>query len=515
LKYFITTAIDYTNAPPHIGHAYEKVFADTIGRYHRLVDGAAFFLTGVDQHGQKVQQAAQKEGVAPMEFAQRVTDKFLELWNKLGIQKDGWAATTDPRHKRAVQKVLQALYEKGELYKAKYSGYYSVGQEQFLTDKDRNEKGEFGSEWGEIVFIEEENWYFQLAKHKEWLREFVERHEDFVIPAFRRPELLNAIDRLGGDLCVSRPKERLSWGIEFPFDPDYVTYVWFDALLNYITFAGYLADPDAGLPNFKELWPCRGHIIGKDILIPAHGIYWPIMLHAIGFSDDEMPRLVVHGWWNFSGAKMSKSVGNVVDPALLVERLGADPIRYYLLRDMVIGQDADFSDDRLIARYNAELANDLGNLLNRTINMSQRYRSGVLRSTQISDPDLTSIRESAGMTITRYKQAFEAYQVHLALEAVRELVAKANALVELKAPWKLAKEPASAELLDGVLYALTETCRILALLVSPIIPASSTKMLAQLKAENVNRLAWGELTTGHQIGSPSPVFPRIELSVEE
>lgn len=514
MKYFITTAIDYTNAAPHIGHAYEKIFADTIGRYHRLVHGSAFFLTGVDQHGQKVQQAAQKEGVAPMEFAQRVTDKFLDLWNKLEIQNDGWAATTDPRHKRAVQQVLQALYAKGELYKAKYSGYYSVGQEQFLTDKDRNEKGEFGSEWGQIVFLEEENWYFRLARHKDWLKEFVERREDFVIPAFRRQELLHAIGRLSGDLCVSRPKERLSWGIEFPFDQDYVTYVWFDALLNYITFAGYLADPDAGLPDFKELWPCRGHIIGKDILIPAHGIYWPIMLHAIGFSDDEMPRLVVHGWWNFSGAKMSKSLGNVVDPALLVERLGPDPLRYYLMRDMVIGQDADFSDDRLITLYNAELANDLGNLLNRTINMSQRYRSGVLRPTQVADSDLASIREIAGRTITRYKEAFGDYQVHLALEAVRELVAKANALVELKAPWKLAKDPASAQLLDEVLYTLAETCRILALLVSPIIPSSSTKMLAQLNAEKINRPAWGELKTGHQIGAPSPVFPRIELSGE-
>jgi methionyl-tRNA synthetase len=510
VKYFITTAIDYTNAPPHIGHAYEKIFADTIGRYHRLVDGTAFFLTGVDQHGQKVQQAAQREGIAPMEFAQRVTDKFLELWDKLGIQKDGWAATTDPRHKRAVQKVLQVLYEKGELYKAKYSGYYSVGQEQFLTDKDRNEKGEFGSEWGQIVFIEEENWYFRLAKHKDWLKAFVEAREDFVIPAFRRAELLNAIDRLGGDLCVSRPKERLSWGIEFPFDSGYVTYVWFYALLNYITFSGYLAEADSGLPNFKELWPCRGHIIGKDILIPAHGIYWPIMLHAIGFADDEMPRLVVHGWWNFSGAKMSKSVGNVVDPALLIERFGPDPIRYYLMRDMIIGQDGDFSEDRLVALYNAELANDLGNLLNRTINMSQRYRSGVLRSTQVADRDLAAIREGVGTTVTRYKQAFESYQVHLALETVRELVAKANALVELKAPWKLAKDPGSAELLDEVLYTLAETCRILALLASPIIPASSSAMLAQLNAGKAASLAWGELTTGHRIGAPSPVFPRIE-----
>jgi methionyl-tRNA synthetase len=510
VKYFITTAIDYTNGDPHIGHAYEKILADVIARYHRQFDGPTFFLTGVDQHGQKVQQAAQKNGVQPMEFVQKITAKFLALWEKLEIQKDGWAETTDPRHKHAVRKVLQSLYERGELVKAKYSGYYSVRQEQFLTDKERNEAGEFGPEWGEVIFLEEQNWYFLLEKHKQWLLNFVETQPDFVIPAFRRTELVNAIARISGDLCVSRPKERLSWGIEFPFDPDYVTFVWFDALLNYVTFAGYLSHGDSSLPNFKELWPCKAHIIGKDILVPAHGIYWPIMLHAMGFPDEEMPRLLVHGWWNVAGAKMSKSLGNVVDPDLLAGKYGADALRYYLMRDNVVGQDSDFSEERLLVRYHSDLANGLGNLVNRTINMSQRYRGGLLASASVQDADAESIRELAGSVINRYREAFERFEVQNAIEAVWELVTRANAFVEQKAPWKLAKEPEQAALLDAVLYTLAETTRLLALLTSPVIPRSSARILEQLGAETFRTLGWGGLPPGHRLGTPSPIFPKIE-----
>ncbi len=509
-KYFVTTAIDYTNAAPHIGHAYEKVLADVITRYRRVAGQPAFFLTGVDQHGQKVQQAAQREGIAPFQFAQRVTDSFLDLWDKLSIQYDGWAATTDPRHKRAVQNVLQALFEKGELYKEKYSGYYSIRQEQFLTDKDRDSEGEFGPEWGEVILLEEENWYFRLAKHKAWLKQFVQGRSDFVIPEFRRLELLNAIDRIAGDLCVSRPRERLSWGIEFPFDPEYVTYVWFDALLNYVTFAGYLAEAGGGLPDFAELWPCQAHIIGKDIMVPAHGIYWPIMLHAMGFSDRQMPRLLVHGWWNVSGAKMSKSLGNVVDPLLLTEKYGADALRYYLMRDIITGQDADFSEARLALRYNTDLANDLGNLVNRTINMAQRYRSGTLRKANVIDADLERLEAIARSMIEKYREAFEQFQPHAALEKVWELVAAANALVEQKAPWKLAKDPAASDLLDSVLYTLAESARLLAQCMSPIIPSASTSILRQLNAKNETGFTWGVLVDGHRVGTPSPVFPRIE-----
>jgi methionyl-tRNA synthetase len=511
VKYFITTAIDYTNGEPHIGHAYEKILADVIARYHRDFGGPTFLLIGVDQHGQKVQQAAQKSDVQPMEFARGVTEKFLALWKKLGIQNDGWAATTDPRHKKTVRKVLQSLYEKGELTKAKYAGYYSVRQEQFLTDKERNATGDFGPEWGEVILLEEENWYFPLVKHKEWLKNFVETHPDFVIPNWRRNELLNAIERLSGDLCVSRPKERLSWGIEFPFDSDYVTFVWFDALLNYVSFAGYLSDNDPSLPNFHELWPCKAHIIGKDILVPAHGVYWPIMLHAMGFSDEQMPRLVVHGFWNMAGAKMSKSLGNTIDPDKLADKYGADVLRYYFMRDNIVGQDSDFSEENLVKRNNSDLANDLGNLVNRTISMSQRYRNGRIDCPELNDPELNEIRDLAQSAIGRYRAAFERFEVHSAMEIAWELVARANSLVEQKAPWKLAKEPAQSELLNAVLYALAETVRLLSLLMSPVIPAASEKILAQLEAGNFRELQWGGLPSGHQLGKPIPIFPRIEL----
>jgi methionyl-tRNA synthetase len=285
--FYITTAIDYTNGAPHLGHAYEKVLADVIARYQRLKGEEVYFLTGVDQHGQKVQQKAEEAGINPATFATKTTKLFLNLWKKLGVQYDGWAETMDERHKACVQAILTDLNERGELYKKSYKGFYSVKQEQFLTDRDRNEAGEFGPEWGQVEERDEENWYFRLSAHAEWLKGFVEKHPDFVTPAIRRNELVGALANSGElDLCISRPKERLRWGIEFPFDPDFVTYVWFDALINYISFAGYRAKEGSGLPDFKKLWPCAAHVIGKDILVPAHGVYWPCMLHAMGFADE-------------------------------------------------------------------------------------------------------------------------------------------------------------------------------------------------------------------------------------
>ncbi|MBR4309409.1 MAG: class I tRNA ligase family protein, partial [Akkermansia sp.] len=271
--FYITTAIDYTNGSPHIGHAYEKVLADVLARWHRMCGEPTYFLTGVDQHGQKVQQKAEEAGISPQQYADTVTERFIALWKRLGLQYDGWAATTDPRHEACVQKILTNLRDKGCLYKKAYKGFYSVRQEQFLTDKERGEDGNFGPEWGQVIELEEENWYFNLTAHIDWLKNFVNTHPDCVQPEFRRQDLLMAIERATNDLCISRPKDRLSWGIPLPFDPDFVTYVWFDALINYISFAGYLADADAGLPEFGKLWPAACEVIGKDILIPAHGIY--------------------------------------------------------------------------------------------------------------------------------------------------------------------------------------------------------------------------------------------------
>ncbi len=515
-KFFITTAIDYTNAAPHIGHAYEKVLADTLARYHRLKGDPTYYLTGVDQHGTKVKQAAEKEGIAPREFADRVTAKFLSLWETLGISRDGWASTTDLRHIRAVQSILQSLYDKGELYKARHEGFYSVRQEQFLTEKERGPDGNFGPEWGEVVRIEEENWYFKLASHRDWLLGFLQSHGDFVTPAFRRSELVNAVEKIGGDLCISRPKERLSWGIEIPFDPGFVTYVWFDALINYISFAGYPACGDGSLPDFATLWPCDAHVIGKDILVPAHGIYWPIMLHAMGFADDQMPRLLVHGWWNIGGAKMSKSLGNSVDPAVLADKYGPDALRYYLLRDIATGQDADFSEERLRIRYNSELANDTGNLLNRTLNMAARYRGGKLRRLPASDPAGATLDESACRVAGEYVAAMDAFQPQAALESVAHLVSEANGYVETSAPWKLAKDPAASDRLDAVLYRLAETLRLVGVLLLPALPRAAEGLFGQLcwtpPADMVlHDLVKSVLPDGHTLGAPVPLFPRIEM----
>ena len=509
--FFITTAIDYTNGAPHIGHAYEKVLTDAIAHHRRLRGESVFFMTGVDQHGQKVQQSAAKQGIEPAEFVARITELFVALWKKLDIRYDVWAATVEDLHKHCVQGMLQRLWDEGKFYKATQSGHYSVRQEQFLTEKERGPDGEFGPEWGEVVLIEEENYYFKLAEHRQWLLDLIDKRSaagnPIVVPDFRVAELRNAVEKLAGDLCISRPKSRLTWGIELPFDRDFVTYVWFDALSNYISFAGYDAAPGADLSLFKSRWPAL-HVIGKDILAPPHGIYWLIMLHALGFTDEEMPTLLVHGWWNIAGAKMSKSLGNIVDPSELVDRYGRAATRYYLLSDIATGRDADFSNERLEQRYNTELANSLGNLLNRTLNMAKRYRSGVLK--QSDSPLAEFIQEKT----KAWDAAMEAFHVQTAIEALMEIVIRCNAYVEETAPWKLAKDPAQADKLDEVLYSLSESLRIVSILLLPILPEESNALRAQLNWSGEPTLAntaWGLLPDAHQLGEPVPLFPRIEV----
>ncbi len=513
--FFITTAIDYTNGAPHIGHAYEKILADAIARYQRLSGREVFYLTGVDQHGQKVQQSAQQRGIEPAEFVDGITELFLALWKKLDLKYDAWAATTSDVHKSCVQAILQRLWDEGKFYKASQSGYYSVRQEQFLTDKERGPDGEFGEEWGEVVLIEEENYYFKLAESRQWLLDLIETRtrsaNPIVIPEFRVAELRNAVEKLSGDLCISRPKSRLTWGIELPFDSDFVTYVWFDALVNYISFAGYNAAPGADLTDFQAKWPAV-HVIGKDILIPPHGIYWPIMLHALGFTDDQIPALLVHGWWNIAGTKMSKSLGNIVDPSALAEKYGCAALRYYLLSDIATGRDADFSNDRLVQRYNTDLANSLGNLLNRTLNMAKRYRAGALRRMDSPLADFTTEKAAT------YKKQMETFQLQSALESVMEIVTRCNAYVEETAPWKLAKDPEQADKLDEVLYTLSEALRIVSILMTPIIPREADAIRAQLNwtgPVSMEQSTWGLLPDGHVLGEPVPLFPRIEATPAE
>ena len=521
--FLITTAIDYTNSAPHIGHAYEKILADVIARYQRLKGEDVFFLTGVDQHGQKVQQSAEREGVPPEQFVAGVTEQFIALWDKLGVCYDAWAATTDPLHKQCVQAMLQRLFDEGKIYKDKQVGFYSVRQEQFLTDKDRNEAGEFGPEWGEVEQREEENYYFKLNDHKEWLLQFLRAHPNFVSPPFRQTELANAVEKLTGDLCISRPKSRLSWGIELPFDRDYVNYVWFDALSNYISFIGY--DPGLSSINdqpstFRDKWPAL-HVIGKDIMVPAHGIYWPIMLHALGFPDDQMPTLLVHGWWNISGAKMSKSLGNVVDPDALIEKYGAEAVRYYLMSDIAVGKDADFSEERLAGRYKSDLSDNIGNLLNRTLNMAHQFGLAKLSAAGSDRSELSGLAEIEVPNVyVKCKAGFECFRIDDALGMARALSGHCNIVIDALAPWKLRKQQTQIDLLKAILYYLTESLRILAILISPVLPRAAHGIFDQLNwkmelsgKEERFRLEdakWGGLPDGHVVGKPVPLFPRIE-----
>ena len=529
-EFFITTAIDYTNSPPHVGHAYEKVLADVIARYHRLKGENVFFLTGVDQHGQKVQQSAAKAGVPPAEFVKEITQKFVGLWKNLDVEYDEWAETTSDRHKKVVQGILQRLFDKGQIYKDKQAGYYSVRQEQFLTDKERGPDGQFGAEWGQVEFREEENYYFRLSQHKDWLLSYLENRNDAVIPDFRQTELRNAAERISGDLCISRPKSRLDWGIELPFDKYFVNYVWFDALTNYISFAGYdpsIDDYERQPLAFRDRWPAL-QIIGKDILVPAHGIYWLIMLRAIGFPDDQMPQLLVHGWWNLGGAKMSKSTGNIIDPFVLIDKYGAEALRYYLMRGIATGSDADFSDQLLVSTYNNDLSNVLGNLLNRTLTMVWRYSDGSVSLLNLKDlcdrPDWLEVHRLVETEIPNsfdiYGWEMSAFNPAKALGMAIFLGLCGNTIVEITAPWKLAKEESEKETLHAVLYYLTDLLRVSAIWISPVLPRAAHGIFDQLnwKMElsgkegrfSIADTEWGGLPDGHVVGKPVPLFPRIE-----
>lgn len=534
--FFLTTAIDYTNGAPHIGHAYEKVLADVLARWHRAQGTEVYFLTGVDQHGQKVQQSAEQQQISPQDFVDKITKYFVDLCAALDISNDGWAATTDQRHIACVQELLQRLYDEGQLYKKSYKGFYSIRQEQFLTDKERNDAGEFGEEWGEVIELEEENWYFKLSEQAEWLSGFLAANPAHVTPSNRQSDVVNAVAKAkDADLCISRPKQRLHWGIELPFDPDFVCYVWFDALLNYLSFSGYLSSQTSAkeLPSFEQTWPQADakthslHVIGKDILVPPHGVYWPCMLHAAGFQDDQIPPLLVHGWWNIKrgeqSEKMSKSLGNVVDPFQLIEQFGLDAVRYYLARDMVTGKDSDFDLERLTVLFNSELANDFGNLANRTLNMLKRFCQSTINWESGDDSLCEKLRQSLQTTVQSYDTAMQEYRLSDALVLLNEQVKHANRFIEEKAPWSLAKitdEPEKTAELARTLSHLAELLVHLAARYEPFLPQACAKLAAQLRIEKLpciqtSSYQWGFLAQEHECGKPKPIFPRIQQESEE
>ncbi|MEC7400761.1 MAG: methionine--tRNA ligase, partial [Verrucomicrobiota bacterium] len=359
--FYLTTAIDYANGSPHLGHAYEKILADVIARTQRLLGHEVRFVTGLDEHGQKVQQGAEREGISPQARCDGIAEEFKSLLKSLNVHPDDYIRTTEERHKKVVCHLLTDLYESGEIYQAEYKGFYSTRSEQFLQEKDKVD-GKWPEIYGDVTEITEKNYFFKLGKYQDWLIEHIRTNPTFIAPDYRQNQVLEFLKEPLNDLCISRPKERLSWGIPLPFDANFVTYVWFDALVNYVTAAGFGHESE-----FERFWPADLHVIGKDILAPPHAVYWPIMLKAANLS---LPKqILAHGWWTSSGAKMSKSTGETVNPLELVEQYGSDAFRYFVMREMTVGRDAEFSLERFESRYRADLGNDLGNLLSRLLHM--------------------------------------------------------------------------------------------------------------------------------------------------
>lgn len=513
-RFYITTAIDYVNGQPHLGHAYEKVVADAIARSRRSLGQNTFFLTGLDEHGQKVQQAAAAEGKLPQAYCDDLAKIWQELPKALNLSNDDFIRTTSPRHKAVVQAILSKLHAEGHFYKAAYHGFYSTKEETFLTEKDRRPDGTFDAFYGPVTELKEENYYFRLKAHQQWLIEYIESHPDFVQPDVRRNEVLGFLKNNElEDLCISRPINRLSWGIPLPFDPAYVTYVWFDALSNYISMPAAQGDPGVpatiAAPTAEQtaipLWPADIHLIGKDIL-KFHSVYWPIMLKAMGAP---MPRqILAHGWWQKDGEKMSKTTGNVVDPLAVIKEWGVDAFRFYVLRELDIGPDGNWTDAGFQARYSAELANGLGNLLNRSLSMLKRYRNGVVPAVS------TELQADADKVTARVRELLGKNQLQDALQAIWGLVARGNQYVDQTQPFKIAKDPNQAARLDEVLYNLSEVCRILAVMLWPFLPDTADKIYGQLGLNSTparfDESAWGGLKPGHSIGGPAPLFPRKE-----
>jgi methionyl-tRNA synthetase len=510
-RFYITTAIDYVNGQPHLGHAYEKIVADVIARAHRSLGQEAFFLTGLDEHGQKVQQAAVAEGKNPQIYCDALAADWRAFVKKLELTVDDFVRTTQPRHKEFVQATLAKLNDAGHFYKASYEGFYSAKEETFLTEKDRRADGTFDPIYGEVVKLTEENYYFKLGAHQQWLIDYIEKNPTFIQPDYRRNEVLGFLkNNKLEDLCISRPLARLNWGIPLPFDPNFVTYVWFDALVNYISIPAAHGDPAVSQSSTfnhpLSLWPADIHVIGKDIL-KFHAVYWPIMLKAMGLP---LPKqILVHGWWQKDGAKISKSTGNIVDPIAVIDEWGLDAFRFYVLRELDIGPDGNWTDAGFRARYSAELANGLGNLVNRSLSMLKRYRNGIVPAK--SDELAADAARASDETRALLRQN----QLQAALQSIWSLVTRANQYVDQTAPFKIAKDPAQAKRLDEVLYNLAETCRVLAVLIQPFLPGTAAKIYAQLGLkENPDKLSeavWGKLTPGHQIGDPAPLFPRKDV----
>lgn len=508
-KFYITTPIYYPSAKLHIGHAYCTTVADSIARFKRLAGYDVFFLTGSDEHGLKIQQNAEKNGVTPQEYVDKIVATFQSLWKRLNISNDDFIRTTQERHQHVVQEVYRRIKAKGDIYKGKYEGLYCTPCESYWTEHQLDENGCCPDCHRPVQKVSEEAYFFKMSNYQDRILRYIEDHPDFIKPVSRRNEMINFIKQGLEDLCISRTS--FDWGIPVPDDPKHVIYVWFDALTNYLTPIGFLDDPE----RFHKYWPADLHLVGKEI-VRFHTIIWPCILMAL---DLPLPKEVYgHGWLIVDGDKMSKSKGNVVDPNLLIDEFGADAIRYFLLREIELGQDGNFSRDALIQRINSDLANDLGNLLHRTLNMIGKFQDGVIVAPEGgTDIDKSLIRD-AEEAVAGYKDEMEALQISKAIKRTWGFISRTNKYIDETAPWKLAKDPDSKQELANVLYNLAESLRIISVLIEPFMPQTAPKIWNQLniaqdfttvKISDVEQ--FGGLPAGSRIGKAEQLFPRIEV----
>lgn len=509
--FFVTTPIYYVNAEPHLGHAYTTIVADAINRFYKLSGYETFFLTGTDEHGDKIVQAAEKKGKSPQEYVDEISAIFKNTWPGLEIENSDFIRTTSERHKKVVQAFLQKVYEAGDIYFGEYGGFYCFGCERFYTEKELV-NGLCPDHQSKPTYLHEKNYFFRMSKYLEPLKEHIEKHPDFIWPERYRNEVLGLLNEDLGDLCISRPKSRLTWGIELPFDSNFVTYVWFDALINYISALGWPEDS-----KFQKFWPNSYHIVAKDILKP-HAIFWPTMLMAAGVPLYRGLR--VHGYWTVDETKMSKSLGNVIKPLELKDKYGLAPFRYFLLREMHFGLDANFSEQAFVNRLNSDLANDLGNLFSRVLTMTNKYFAGKVPSMGELEEEDKELIEIGLECIADFQNLFARFQFARALEGLWRLVRFLNKYIDQSAPWQLAKE-GQKERLATVIYLLLEGLRKIALHLWPVMPSCSEEMLRQLGVEfklaevdlNAESSNWGKLKSGLKVAKKSNLFPRQELKI--
>ncbi len=514
-SFYITTPIYYPSAKLHIGHAYCTTIADSIARYKRLAGYDVFFLTGSDEHGQKIQTAAAADGVTPIEYVDKIVAGFQNLWERLNISNDDFIRTTEERHVKVVQEIFRRIYDKGDIYLGEYKGLYCTPCESYWTERQLDEDGCCPDCHRPVQEVTEKAYFFKMSRYADRVLKYIEDNPEFVQPAARRNEMINFIRQGLEDLCISRTS--FDWGIPVPIDEKHVIYVWFDALSNYLTPVGFLDDPE----KFNRFWPADMHLVGKEI-VRFHSIIWPCMLLAL---DLPLPKKVYgHGWLVVDGDKMSKSKGNVVDPNLLIDEFGADAIRYFLLREINLGQDGNFSRDALIKRINSDLANDIGNLLHRTLSMVAKYRAGIVPPAAQQDETGGRLAADGENIVAEYEKSMESYALSDTIKLVWSFIGRANKYIDESQPWVLARDEADRAKLDTVLYNLAESLRVSAVLISPFMPQTAPRIWSQLGLDDVKPLgevrlaeikSWGGYPAENHIGSPEPIFPRIETDEEK